>query len=128
MPGQAVTYRFALTDAHGASGSRDATFTLPLPKDPDSHEHNGTSNVIGRPIRLKTSQQQRETQSGNKECKACHQHSGVTIDKACSTALAFKSYPALPERKPAEQGKERRQKARGESLGSGISCGRLHES
>ena len=90
--------------------------------------HHSTSYVIGRPIRRKTSQQQRETHGGNNECKACHQDSGVTIDKACSTTLAFKSYPALPKREPAEQRKERCQKARGESLGSGILCGRLHES
>lgn len=35
-PGQAVTYRVTLTDARGATGSREATYTSPLPLDPAS--------------------------------------------------------------------------------------------
>ncbi|MDP2326440.1 MAG: hypothetical protein Q8N51_20785, partial [Gammaproteobacteria bacterium] len=35
-PGQAVTYRVTLTDAKGASGSREGTFTPPMPKDPET--------------------------------------------------------------------------------------------
>jgi hypothetical protein len=34
-PGQAVTYRVTVTDAKGASVSKEETFTPPLPKDPD---------------------------------------------------------------------------------------------
>jgi len=35
-PGRAVTYRVTLTDARGLTGSKDATFTPPLPRDPAS--------------------------------------------------------------------------------------------
>ncbi len=35
-PGVAVTYRVTVTDASGATGSREATYTPPQPKDPDS--------------------------------------------------------------------------------------------
>jgi hypothetical protein len=35
-PGQAVTYRVTVTDSKGVSGSKEATFTPPLPKDPES--------------------------------------------------------------------------------------------
>lgn len=35
-PGQAVTYRVTVTDPRGVSGSREASFTPPLPQDPAS--------------------------------------------------------------------------------------------
>jgi hypothetical protein len=34
-PGQAVTYRVSVSDASGASGAKEASFTPPLPKDPE---------------------------------------------------------------------------------------------
>ncbi len=35
-PGKAVTYRVTVTDSRGGSGAKEATFTPPIPKDPEN--------------------------------------------------------------------------------------------